>query len=161
MTDLFDVIVIGAGASGLTAAEKMGNAGLKVIILEARDRIGGRIHTQRDPVLGTPIEFGAEFIHGLSPEIWEPLQSHNIVVHEIEGDNWCVRQRQLTTCDFFEDVDKILAKMDREQPDESFLNFLKRCFPEPSRTPRQSEAIEHAISYVSGFNAADPDRVSV
>ena len=161
MPDLFDVIVIGAGASGLTAAEQLGKSGLKVMILEARDRIGGRMYTQTDPILGTPIEYGAEFIHGLSPEIFEPLQSHNVVVHEIEGDSWCVRHRQLTTCDFFGDVDTILKKMDREQPDESFLQFVKRCFPESSGSPSQSEAIEHAISYVSGFNAADPDRVGI
>ena len=161
MPDLFDVIVIGAGASGLTAAEQLGKSGFRVMILEARARIGGRMYTQTDPVLGTPIEYGAEFIHGLPPEIFEPLQSHNVAVHEIEGDNWCVRHRQLTTCDFFGDVDKILKKMDREQPDESFLQFVKRCFSESLGSPSRSEAIEHAISYVSGFNAADPDRVGI
>ena len=144
-----------------TAAERLRKAGLRVIILEARDRIGGRMYTQTDPVLGAPIEYGAEFIHGLSPEILEPLQSNNVAIHEIEGDSWCVRHQQLTTCDFFADVDKILEKMDREQPDESFRQFVKRCFPESSRTPEQSEAIEHAISFISGFNAADPDRVGV
>lgn len=161
MPELFDVIIIGAGAAGLTAAQQLGKSDLKVIVLEARDRIGGRIHTQRDPVLGTPIEFGAEFIHGLSPEIWDPLRSDNVVVHEIEGDYWCVHQQKLTTCDFFEDVDEILRKMDATQPDESFLSFVKRCFPEASHSPHQQEMIEHAISYVSGFNAADPYRVGV
>jgi monoamine oxidase len=161
MLELWDVIVIGAGAAGLAAAERLGHAGLTVLMLEARDRIGGRIHTQYDPVLGAPIEFGAEFIHGLPPEIWEPLQSHHVTIHEAEGDNWCVRQQQLTTCDFFEDVGKILEKMNAEHPDESFLSFLERCFPESARGPHEREVIEHAISYVSGFNAADPDCVGV
>ena len=59
-----DVIVIGAGAAGLAAAAELGRAGLSITILEARDRIGGRMFTQRDPVCHAPIEFGAEFIMG-------------------------------------------------------------------------------------------------
>ena len=56
-----DVIVIGAGAAGMAAALELAAAGLSVSILEARDRIGGRIFTQRDRFVDTPIELGAEF----------------------------------------------------------------------------------------------------
>ena len=159
--EAFDVVVVGAGAAGLTAAAQLANSGLKVIILEAHDRIGGRIYAQHDPVLDRPIELGAEFIHGMFPEIWEPLQSQNISIHEVEGDNWCVRQNQLSTCDFFEDVNKILEQMDARQPDESFLSFLQRKFPDAGASPKQKEILERAVAYVSGFNAADPDRVGV
>jgi len=97
----------------------------------------------------------------MSPEIWEPLQSQNISIHEVEGDNWCVRQNQLSTCDFFEDVNKILEQMDARQPDESFLSFLQRKFPDAGASSKQKEILERAVAYVSGFNAADPDRVGV
>jgi monoamine oxidase len=63
---------VGAGAAGLAAAVELGQAGLSVTVLEARDRIGGRIFTQSDPSSGAAIELGAEFIHGLPPEIWQP-----------------------------------------------------------------------------------------
>src|SRR6202035_5315701 len=95
MAKLSDVIVIGAGAAGLTAAAELGRAGLSVTILEARDRIGGRMFTQRDPVCQAPVEFGAEFIHGLPPETLEPLQSRNVRITEVTGDLWCSRKGRL------------------------------------------------------------------
>ncbi|MGV8830459.1 MAG: flavin monoamine oxidase family protein [Devosia sp.] len=58
----YDVIVIGAGIAGLAAAHDLMAAGYQVLVLEARDRIGGRIHT--DWQLGAPFEWGAGWIHG-------------------------------------------------------------------------------------------------
>ena len=58
------VIVIGAGAAGLMAAYELSQNGKQVIILEAANRLGGRIHTISDPSFSQPIELGAEFIHG-------------------------------------------------------------------------------------------------
>ena len=46
-------------------------------------------------------------------------------------------------------------------PDESFLSFLKRCCEASGSNPKQQEAKERALAYVTGFNAADPDRVGV
>src|SRR5580704_930933 len=156
-----DVIVIGAGAAGLAAAAALARAGLDVSILEARDRIGGRMFTLRDPVYQTPIELGAEFIHGLPPEIWTPLQAHGVGVTEVSGEPWCFRKGRLSGCDFFSAVDDILEKMDDGSPDESFLSFLTRCCGESGNSPQQQEAKERALAYVTGFNAADPDRVGV
>ena len=62
-----DVIVIGAGAAGLIAAGELIEAGQRVTLLEARDRIGGRIWTRREPGIAVPIELGAEFVHGHAP----------------------------------------------------------------------------------------------
>lgn len=56
-------LVIGAGIAGLTAAYELQAADESVIVLEARERIGGRLHTNHD-FAGVPVEFGAEFIHG-------------------------------------------------------------------------------------------------
>ena len=60
---MLDVIVIGAGMAGITAARTLSRAGYSVAVLEARDRIGGRIFTQYDFCDG-PVEGGAEFVHG-------------------------------------------------------------------------------------------------
>jgi protoporphyrinogen oxidase len=62
-----DVLIIGAGVAGLAAAYELSRAGVNVIVLEARDRIGGRIYTLHDESSPLPIELGAEFIHGRSP----------------------------------------------------------------------------------------------
>ncbi|MEM7453789.1 MAG: FAD-dependent oxidoreductase [Planctomycetota bacterium] len=57
------VVVIGAGASGLKAARDLRQAGFRVTVLEARNRIGGRVHT--DWTMGVPVEMGASWIHGI------------------------------------------------------------------------------------------------
>ena len=152
------VIIIGAGAAGLTAACELGRAGVNVCLLEARDRIGGRIFTLHDPNCEWPIELGAEFIHGRPPEIWQPLRDANVDITEVEGDIWCVNEGRLSSCHSFSDVDKILEEMDDSGPDESFLAFLDRRFHNP-KTESERKARERAIGYVSGFNAADPSLV--
>jgi monoamine oxidase len=59
-----DVIVIGAGMAGLAAARDLAARGFSVHVLEARDRIGGRVFTNRD-VPGWPVDMGASWIHGI------------------------------------------------------------------------------------------------
>lgn len=154
-------MIIGAGAAGLAAAVTLQRSGLSVTLLEARNRIGGRMFTQRDPVFQTPIEFGAEFIHGLPSEIWGPLQARNTTITEVTGEQWCAGNGALSNCDTFSQVDEILTTMDARLPDESFLSFLERRFPESNSTPEQLEARRRAVAYVTGFNAADPNRVGV
>jgi len=156
-----DVVVIGAGAAGITASIELARAGLAVTILEARDRIGGRIFTMLDPECKAPVELGAEFIHGRPPEIWNLIKRWKIRITEVDGDNWCLNDGQLETCDFFSEVDQILEKMDDRKPDQSFLEFLEDCCSKSNLGPRQEEAKKWALGYVSGFNAADPARVGV
>jgi polyamine oxidase len=57
------VLVLGAGISGLAAAKDLQNNGFEVLVLEARSRIGGRIHTFHE--WGYPMDLGASWIHGL------------------------------------------------------------------------------------------------
>jgi monoamine oxidase len=156
-----DVIVIGAGVAGLSAALDLTRAGMTVEILEARERIGGRVFTRHDPTLNHPIELGAEFVHGMSPEIWLPIQQHKLTVNEVEGDLWCSLNGKLQPCDFFSKADKVLSKMDDKGPDESFLAFLARRFPAPHENDKYADAKHWATRYVSGFNAADPGEISV
>ncbi|PPL20269.1 flavin monoamine oxidase family protein [Microterricola pindariensis] len=59
----FDTVVIGAGVSGLTAARVLAQAGQRVLVLEARDRVGGRTWTDREDGLAT--DRGASWIHGI------------------------------------------------------------------------------------------------
>ena len=161
MPDKKKVIVVGAGVAGLAAAIRLAQGGFSVSVLEARDRIGGRVYTEHVSGPGAPIEYGAEFIHGKSPDIWQPLEESGAEITEVDGHTWCVSGTKLSPCDFFSEVDEILEKMDGTAPDESFVSFLERSFPKQKRDRRQEEAIKHAIGYVSGFNAADPALVGV
>src|ERR1041385_766812 len=68
-----EVIIIGGGIAGLGAATVLLRAGRAVTILEAKSRLGGRIHTVHDGPL--PIELGAEFLHGRSPPLLRAIEA--------------------------------------------------------------------------------------
>jgi monoamine oxidase len=74
-----DVIVIGAGVAGLTAARELTRRGLSVTVVEARDRTGGRVHTLRD-FSGHPVECGAEFVHTVDAETWPEIRAARLAV---------------------------------------------------------------------------------
>jgi monoamine oxidase len=160
-----DLIVVGAGAAGLSAAVKVARSGFSVQILEARNRLGGRMFTLHDPVSKAPIELGAEFIHGLPQEIWKPLERQRADIAEVAGEPWCSVDGRLSRCNFFSSVDSILAKMTCRGNDESFLSFLNRRFSDSTASKeaasKRQEARKRALAYVTGFNAADPNRVGV
>jgi monoamine oxidase len=149
------VIVVGAGVAGLSAAVELAHAGVDVLILEARDRMGGRIFTRHDLATQAQVELGAEFVHGRPAEIWKLLDRYQVEAREMAGEDWCVRGGQLSPCDFFREVDEILEKMDDRRPDQSFVDFLE------SLGPRQEESKKWALGYIRGFHAADPGLISV
>jgi monoamine oxidase len=152
-----DVIVVGAGAAGMTAAARLTCGGLRVLLLEARSAPGGRVLTRIDPHTGHPVELGAEFIHGKPPEIWNLLAEHPAPTYEGDGDEWCSEGGRICECEFFEEVQKLLEKMrDCRDPDRSFADFLRECGADAAETVRR-----RALAYVTGFNAADPARISV
>ena len=73
----YQVIVIGAGAAGLATARSLQDAGYEVLILEARDRIGGRVNTDRS-FTSHPVELGAEFIHGENVITWDWVKRYKL-----------------------------------------------------------------------------------
>ena len=73
----YDTIVIGAGMSGVTAARMLADAGRTVLVLEARDRLGGRMNTDRSA--GFPVDLGASWIHGIADSpLWDLVQALDI-----------------------------------------------------------------------------------
>src|SRR5215475_9919390 len=95
------VLVIGAGLAGLAAARRLSDTGLHVILLEAQDRIGGRVKTIRDSRFRVPIELGPEFVHGKPQEILNIIAQEHLAVGEMKGNNWCSENHALKKCNDF------------------------------------------------------------
>src|SRR5688572_10156614 len=103
---MIDVVVLGAGAAGLAAAHALHAAGVDVTVLEARERIGGRVFTHRAPGTPVPIELGAAFIHGRAPELDSLLCEARLASIEVEGRRWLsAGQRLRPMDDFWERID--------------------------------------------------------
>jgi monoamine oxidase len=157
MIENFDVIVVGGGAAGITAALRVASSGLSVLLLEARSRLGGRMFTVQASGSPTAVELGAEFIHGRPPEIFDVLEAHHVPVKSVKGDFLRLENGQLESADFFSEVDQLMEKMNDHGPDEAFAQFLERCCPERN----QEKVKQWARRYVTGFHAADPELISV
>src|ERR1700729_2119790 len=99
----YDVLVIGAGAAGLDAGRLLAAAGRRVAILEARNRIGGRIWTQSVSLQNSPlpirVELGAEFVHGLPPETWSLIRQAGLSTFEIDGSSFWFDGSRLVAAD--------------------------------------------------------------
>jgi monoamine oxidase len=155
-SDEFDVIVIGAGAAGLAAARRLIEKGRRVALLEARTRVGGRIHTLREPGWSLPIEGGAEFTHGDARETMAAAKAAGIDVDDAREEHWHLeggRLRRLEFGDEWEEIERRLGKL--RGPDLSFAAFLRRDCSDLSQEVRT-----HATAYVEGFEAADAEVVS-
>jgi monoamine oxidase len=152
-----DTLIIGAGAAGLAAAAELTSAGKCVCVLEARDRIGGRILTRREPDLSVPLELGAEFIHGKSPAIFEWLNKSGALVADASQSRWSVQKGKLTQAqDVFDEMKQGLKRIRKPKNDLPFSEFLDG----PARGKLSPRAREFARTLVEGFDAADATRVS-
>ena len=153
----FDVLIIGAGAAGLAALQVLATAGLRVMLLEARNRIGGRIHTIHDPLSPVPIELGPEFIHGRPPELWQIVGDGGLTIYDGTDASCYINNGEVEenadSWDLFDDLIKDM-KQAAEGSDQSFEDFLA--------TRSDSDSTRHAArGYIEGFNAADAGQISI
>jgi len=150
------IAIVGAGVSGLAAARELRRHGVAVAVYEAADRIGGRIFTRHDPTLPLPIELGAEFLHGEAPETVRVMRAARIVIADVRGEQWTVDGGRLRRANPMPAVDRLLGRIDDERADESLSHFLAR-----RRSTRTRRSRAKVVEFVSGFHAADPDRIGV
>ena len=152
-----DVVVVGAGAAGLAAADALQEAGLGVVVLEARDRTGGRILTHRDARVPVPIELGAEFVHGDAPETTRLLREAGRTVLDLSGQSWERRGSRLQRAgEYWQQVDRVLSLFRDEGEDLSLADWLAR---KPGGRPL-ARGRTLARRFVQGFHAADLARAS-
>ncbi len=151
-----EVLVIGAGVAGLAAAQTLAAKGVKVRIIEGRNRIGGRILTVQDPVLPMPVELGAEFIHGRPEELFTISRKAGLPTAEVAGRHVFHQNGKSTQRDeLYPEVEEIFERMlDPGLPDQTFLEFLGKVNGNPA-------AARWATAYVEGFNAARADLISI
>lgn len=150
----YDCIIIGAGASGLTCASELSSNGKKVIILEAQNRLGGRIFTRNSSEINVPIELGPEFIHGEPKILLQKLNELKIEYHINGGSNVYVTSKQKKTVDFWDQVDRLEKKMKIRKKDRSVQQFLNAQKAADSRTKTMFRG------FMEGFHAADTTKLS-
>lgn len=141
-------LVIGAGTAGLAAAREFVRRGESVLVLEARDRVGGRIHTVRSEGAPLPFELGAEMVHGKHEALWGALRNASSALVEMRGKHLPVREQQMQ-----KGVGKVFAEMEHA-PEQSFAGFI-RGVDAPEDVKRA------ATGFVEGFDAAFKEDVSV
>jgi len=155
----YDVIIIGAGAAGLAAAAELAPSGLRVLVLEARDRIGGRVWTRREEGLAAPVELGPEFIHGRPPVTFALLHRAGIAAVDAPIVRLAMRNGRLGPR-----PDGVEAEARRfiaghaaalARKDMSFEAFLERAAGRLSE-----EAVAFARMRAQGYEAAEPARLS-
>ncbi|MGH7583274.1 MAG: flavin monoamine oxidase family protein [Gemmatimonadales bacterium] len=153
-----DAIVLGGGLAGLAAAQRLCDAGLQVTVVEARDRLGGRVATERDPAIDYPIELGPEWLDRGGPmhrlcagtgarvrdAVGKFVWRENGVFHgsdDAPGEGAELRRR--------------IRQLDG--PDRSLADAIAACCPGDDLAVARRDL----LAYVRGFHAADPSQLSL
>jgi len=149
------VIVLGAGVAGMAAATELARGGSSVVVLEARERVGGRIHTISAGGR-VRIELGAEFVHGGRNAAWEMIRAAKLATQKVPDKHWTpsgaglIRQR-----DFWKNIQEATARFNPAAPDQDFQSFLDQAWSLSDAAKAGSK------QYVENFHAAPAGRVSV
>lgn len=152
-----DVLVVGAGMAGLSAARALAEAGRSVLLVEASDRVGGRMFTHHIPSVKDAVELGAEFVHGRPPELLSLIAEAGLHLRELDGRNYCPGAFGFEDCrenGAFAVIGQLHQYHEDNSSDMNFSDYLRHAkVPEP--------VARQATNYVEGFNAADASQISV
>lgn len=148
------VIIVGAGIAGLGAGLMLAGAGVPVTLLEAGDRVGGRMRTIFSQPESIPVELGAEFVHGARTETWELLEAFGLGSLEVSDRHWRARNGRLESmAPPWNTLRKVFETIDAAAPDRDFASHLRQT------TGLTEGAQAMARMYVEGFHAAAIDRI--
>ncbi len=155
--EAWDVTVVGAGIAGLGCARMLAERGLRVCVVEARERVGGRVRTERVGGQGGQIvELGAEFVHGRPEELLHLIREAGLTLCERGGTSVAFEGGRLTNDDA---EDRGFAPLEDLRgwagEDRAFGTWL-----DGSRWADDEEVRASVLGYVEGFNAADAGVIS-
>ncbi len=146
--------MVGAGVAGLAAADRLGRAGKKVLLLEARTRLGGRVHTILDPEYGHPVELGAEFLEGDPEELRGLAREAGLEFYEIDERHERAESGERRPMVDVEDlIDRLLAGAESPDQDVPVAQLIRQQAGEFA--PDQLDSIR---MYLEGFHGADLER---
>lgn len=152
-----DVIIVGAGMSGLTAAKALLKANKNILVLEAQDRIGGRALLSHQ--FKVPIDLGAAWFHGVDENPLVPIADQmgfERVDTELNGPIYVgsrkATKKEIRACDrTLDKVDAAMEKTRRQGKDRSVASIL----------PQKDPCIDLIASNIGALeNGAEPDKIS-
>ncbi|RZK99697.1 MAG: FAD-dependent oxidoreductase, partial [Pedobacter sp.] len=154
-TKQYDIIIVGAGASGLIAGWELAQTGKKVLILEAKKRCGGRIHTIKDEAFPTALELGAEFVHGKLPITQQLIKKAGGKWHKIKGSLWHnLNGKWIQSEEQIPNEAAVTKALEEVTEDMTISQFLDTYFAD------NKDIREGLTSYIEGYYAGDINKVS-
>ncbi len=146
------VVVLGGGIAGLAAARELTRHGIAVTLMEAKERLGGRVHTTREGSL--PIELGAEFVHGRDPALLKTIRQAGLSLRSVPDRHQLFLAGKLQSVKLWERIDQIINRVNLRKPDQSFARFV---------TGQSLKELDRrlALDFVEGFDAADARHASI
>lgn len=178
------VIVIGGGISGIAAARVLSNSSFEVTVLESRDRIGGRVHT--DYSFGCPIDMGASWLHGVSNEnSLAPLIGHlGLRLYQTSGDNSVLYDHDLESCSLFdkngvqvpretaakvgkvferilEETVKLRDEQEHDMPLQQAISIVLERHPHLKLQGLDDRVLQWCVCRLEAWFAADADEISL
>jgi len=146
--------VLGAGMAGLAAAHRLRKAGVDVLVLEARGRVGGRVVTAEDTVTGVPVELGAEFVHGEPDVLLRYLKRAGLKVVKMAGKHQVLHDGKLSSAE--NALSDVQERMAEAGPDAGTMRaYLGRLVAEGKLSEQEAD---QARAFVEGYYLASVDQ---